>query len=69
MTPDIRRIRPCETFVGVNRCRVCLWNKHFHQPRFQDPTYIVWCSACGGEFKRRRNEGYSHCSDHQQGGR
>jgi hypothetical protein len=26
--------------------------------------YTVHCSQCGNEFKRDKNEGYSHCKDH-----
>jgi len=26
--------------------------------------YTVHCSQCGGEFKRDKKEGYSHCKDH-----
>jgi hypothetical protein len=68
--PRIRRVRPCLAFKGVNRCRTCLWNKHFHQPRFQFPrlAFVVGCSQCGGEIRRDTNEGYSHCSDHETRG-
>jgi hypothetical protein len=29
-----------------------------------EKKYTVHCSQCGGEFKRDKNEGYSHCKDH-----
>jgi hypothetical protein len=64
--PRIRRVRPCAAFVGGRGkwCLECLWRERFHVPRFQQ----TYCSQCGGAFGPG-NYGYSHCEDHQKGGR